>query len=49
MKELYQPRIKTTIKTKENSSRNFRLQSMKPLPAPEIKANEETQIDIAGP
>ncbi|KAB5555964.1 hypothetical protein DKX38_006873 [Salix brachista] len=29
-----------------NSSRNFSLQSMKPLPTSEIKAKEETQIEV---
>jgi hypothetical protein len=45
LKELYQPSIRTTTRTKGNSSRNFRLQLMKPLPAPEIKAKKETQIE----
>ena len=45
LKELYQPSIRTTARIKGNSSRNFRLQLMKPLPAPEIKTKEETQIE----
>ena len=45
LKELYQPSIRTTTRTKGNLSRNFSLQSMKPLPASEIKAKEETQIE----
>ncbi|KAB5555947.1 hypothetical protein DKX38_006856 [Salix brachista] len=34
------------IMAKGNSSRNFSLQSMKPLPTSEIKAKEETQIEV---